>query len=88
VSDLESDNLPQHDPPADAELVQPEVDERHDSILVDGDDADHVFPPTELDPYTPEPGPRPGERKAFQVLWVAIAIVVVLIAVAIYVAVR
>jgi hypothetical protein len=72
----------------EAHQLQPEVDDRHDSIVIEGDDADHVFPPSELDPYTPEPGPRAGDRRAFRVMWVAIAIIVVLIAVVIYVAVR
>jgi hypothetical protein len=38
--------------------------------------------PLPADPYTPEPGPGPGERQAFNVLrlaWIVIAIVVVAI---------
>jgi hypothetical protein len=38
--------------------------------------------PPPQDPYTPEPGPRPGERRAFRVLawaWLAVAIVVALV---------
>lgn len=84
MSDLESDRLPQHDPPAGSELLQPEVDERHDSIVVSGDDPEHVLPPTELDPYTPEPGPTPGERRPFAALWIALAILVGLLAVVIF----
>ena len=41
-----------------------------------------------LDPYTPEPGPGPGERRAFSVLrlsWIPIAI---LVAIVVYAAVR
>jgi len=85
MSDIESDHLPQHDPPADAELVQPEVDERRDSIVVAGDDADHVLPPSELDPYTPEPGAGARPRLA---LWIGLAVLVGLIVFAIVVAVR
>jgi len=85
MSDIESDNLPQHDPPADAELVQPEVDERTDSIIVEGDDVDHVLPPTELDPYTPEPNPRAGGRIA---VWLGLAILVALVVFVIVLAVR
>lgn len=85
MSDIESDHLPQHDPPADAELVQPEVDERHDSIVVAGDDADHVLPPTELDPYTPEPSARGGQRLA---LWIGLVVLVALIVLAVVLAVR
>jgi hypothetical protein len=60
---------------------QPEVDDRHDSILVEGDDVDHVLPPQELDPFTPEPAPPQRARRA---MWVAVAIVVVLAAVVLY----
>ena len=70
------------------ENLQPEVDDRRDSILVEGDDADHVLPPLELDPYTPEPGPRAGDRKAFNALWIAIAIVLLVVALVVYAAVR
>jgi hypothetical protein len=56
---------------------QHEVDDRHDSIVVEGDDADHVMPPQELDPFTPEPAPSENARTA---LWIALAIAVVLIA--------
>jgi hypothetical protein len=38
--------------------------------------------PPEADPYTPEPGPGPGEQRAFNVLrlaWIVIAIVVAVI---------
>ena len=70
------------------ENLQPQVDDRRDSILVEGDDSDHVLPPPELDPYTPEPGARAGERKAFKALWVAIAIVLLVVALVVYAAVR
>lgn len=64
---------------------QPEVDDRHDSILVEGDDADHVLPPSELDPYTPEPRAPAGARN---VLWVALAIIVIVLLVVVYAIVR
>ena len=38
--------------------------------------------PPAVDPYTPEPGPGPGEQRAFNVLrlaWAVIAIVVIVI---------
>jgi hypothetical protein len=74
------EHVPQHDPSPDAGLVQPEVKERHDSVVVDGDDRDHVLPPNELEPYTPEAS-RGGPRIA---LWIGLA---VLVAVAIVIAV-
>ena len=64
---------------------QHEVDRRHDSIVVEGDDADHVFPPQELDPYTPEPA---ASEKARNVLWVAVAVVVVMALVVLYAVLR
>ena len=85
MSEIESDRVPQHDPPPDAELVQPEVDERDDSLVVEGDDRDHVLPPTELDPYTPDFAPPPRAKRA---LWVAIAILLVVVAIVVYAAIR
>ena len=86
MSDIESDRVPKHDPPADANLIQPEVDERDDSIVVEGDDPDHVLPPTELDPYTPDPAPP--TQKARTALWVAIVVLLVVVAIVIYAATR
>ena len=57
---------------------QPDPDERRDSIVVDGDDPDHVLPPQELDPFTPEPAPPARAKGA---LWIALLVVVVLLAV-------
>ena len=85
MSDIESDHVPQHDPPPSAGLVQPEVDERHDSIIVEGDDAGHVLPPSELDPYTPEPAPA---QRAASALWIAIIVLLVVIAAVVYAATR
>jgi hypothetical protein len=64
---------------------QPEVDDRHDSILVEGDDADHVLPPSELDPFTPEPAPPEKARNA---MWLAVAIIVVIVLVVLYTVLR
>jgi hypothetical protein len=47
--------------------------------VVEGDDEIPRQPAPPLDPYTPEPGPRPGEGRAFASLrwaWLPIAIVV------------
>jgi hypothetical protein len=64
---------------------QPEVDERHDSIVVEGDDADHVLPPQELDPFTPEPDPTGKARTS---LLVALGVIVVVLVIVIVAAVR
>jgi hypothetical protein len=76
-----SDRVPQHDPPSDADLVQPEVDERDDSLLVEGDDADHVLPPTELDPFTPDTTQTGKQRLALWIALVVVAVAIVVIAV-------
>ena len=65
---------------------QHDVDDRHDSLVVEGDDADHVLPPSELDPYTPEPAPPDGRARG--VLAIALVILVVLVVIAIYGATR
>jgi len=65
---------------------QPEVDARHDSIVVEGEDADHVLPPQELDPFTPEPAPPRGTRAPLAVALVVI--VALLVVVAVYAATR
>jgi hypothetical protein len=63
---------------------QPEVDDRHDSLVIEGEDADHVLPPSELDPYTPEPS---APRSARGALWIALVVIVcILLAVGIYAA--
>jgi hypothetical protein len=80
-----SDRVPQHDPPDGAELIQPEVDERNDSLVVEGDDRDHVLPPTELDPFTPDTTQTAKQRTA---LWVALTAVVVAIVVIAVLALR
>lgn len=64
---------------------QPEVDGRHDSIVVEGDDVDHVLPPSELDPYTPEPATSARTASA---LWIAILVLLVVAAAVIYAATR
>ena len=65
---------------------QPEVDARHDSIVVEGDDVDHVLPPQQLDPFTPEPAPR-GKARAAAALALLVT-VAVLVVVVVYAATR
>ena len=65
---------------------QHDVEDRHDSLVVEGDDRDHVLPPTDLDPYTPEPAPP--DRRARGILVVALLVLVVLVVIAIYGATR
>jgi hypothetical protein len=51
--------------------------------LVEGEDD---APP--LDPYTPEPGPRVGERRAFRVLSLAFIVIGIVVAIVVWAAVR
>jgi hypothetical protein len=44
--------------------------QRDPEVLIGDDDVPRQ-PAPPLDPYTPEPGPRPGEQRAFKVLWLA-----------------
>ena len=60
----------------EARLVDPEP------VVLEGDDDLPRQPSPPLDPFTPEPGPRPGEERAFRVLrwaWVPILIVVAIV---------
>ena len=60
----------------------PERPVQRDPEVLEGEDQIPREPPAPLDPYTPEPGPRPGEQRAFKVMrwaWVLIAIVVALV---------
>ena len=58
---------------------------QHDPQVLEGDDELPRQPAPPLDPFTPEPGPGPGERRAFRVMrlaWIVLAIVVVIVLVA------
>jgi hypothetical protein len=53
--------------------------------VIEGKDEVPRQPAPPLDPYTPEPGPGPGEQRAFNVLrwaWVPLAIAALLILIA------
>ena len=55
------------------EFVEPETP------VVTGDDDIPRQPAPPLDPFTPEPGPRPGEQRAFRVMrlaWIAVGLVI------------
>jgi hypothetical protein len=58
---------------------------QHDPQVLEGEDELPRQPAPPLDPYTPEPGPGPGERRAFGVMrlaWIAVAIVVAIVLIA------
>ena len=55
---------------------------QHDPQVLEGEDELPRQPAAPLDPFTPEPGPGPGERRAFGVLrlaWIVVAIVIVIV---------
>lgn len=67
------------------------TDEReiqHEPQVLEGDDDVPRQPAPSLDPYTPEPGPRPGEERAFSVLRLAWIPVLIAIAIVVWAALR
>jgi len=61
------------------------VDAEEPIPVLEGDDDIPRQPAPPLDPYTPEPGPRAGDERAFRVLrlaWIPIAIALVIIVIA------
>jgi hypothetical protein len=64
---------------------EPEGRPQHESF--EGEEELLGGPPPSRDPYTPEPGPGPGEEQAFNVLrwaWVPLLIVVFVILIALF----
>ena len=61
---------------------------QHDPQVLEGDDELPRQPAASLDPYTPEPGPRSGDRRAFRVLRLAWVLLGILAVVVLYVALR
>jgi hypothetical protein len=58
---------------------------QHEPQVLEGDDELPRQPAPPLDPFTPEPGPGRGERRAFSVMrlaWIPIAIVVAIVVLA------
>ena len=61
---------------------------QHDPQVLEGDDELPRQPAPPIDPYTPEPGPVPGDRRAFKVMRLAFIVVGIAIAILIYAALR
>ena len=61
---------------------------QHEPQVLEGDDESPRQPAPPLDPYTPEPGPGPGERRAFSVLRLAWIPILVVIAIVVWAALR
>ena len=67
------------------------TDERevqHEPQVLEGDDDVPRQPAPPLDPYTPEPGPRAGEERAFSVMRLAWIPVLIAIAIVVWAAFR
>jgi hypothetical protein len=59
-----------------------------DPVVLEGEDELPRQPAPPLDPYTPEPGPGPGERRPFLVLSATVIVLTVVLALVIWAAVR
>jgi hypothetical protein len=63
-------------------MSEREHEVQHEPQVLEGDDELPRQPAPPLDPYTPEPGPGPGERRAFRVMrlaWIVVGIVVAIV---------
>jgi hypothetical protein len=61
---------------------------QHDPQVLEGEDEFPREPAPPLDPYTPEPGPRAGERRAFRVMRLSWLVIAILVAIVVYAALR
>lgn len=60
---------------------------QHDPQVLEGEDELPRQPSPPIDPFTPEPGPGPGERRAFRVMrlaWIVLAIVIAIVLLALF----
>jgi hypothetical protein len=68
--------------------VDEEREVEHEPQVLEGDDELPRQPVMPHDPYVPEPGPRPGERRAFRVLMLAFIPIAVTVGIVIWAAFR
>jgi hypothetical protein len=61
---------------------------QHDPQVLEGEDELPRQPASPRDPYTPEPGPGRGERRAFGVMRIALIVIAIGVAILIYAALR
>ena len=61
---------------------------QHEPQVLEGDDDLPRQPSPPRDPFTPEPGPRPGERRAFRIMRLAFIPVLIAVALVVYSAFR
>jgi hypothetical protein len=58
---------------------EPEREVQHEPQVLEGEDDLPRQPTSQRDPFVPEPGIRPGEEKAFNVMrlaWIPVVIVI------------
>jgi len=68
--------------------VTDEREVQHEPQVLEGDDDVPRQPAPPLAPYTPEPGPRAGEERAFSVMRLAWIPVLIAIAIVVWAALR
>jgi hypothetical protein len=61
---------------------------QHEPQVLEGEDELPRQPAPPLDPYTPEPGPVPGDRRAFRVMRLAVVVVLIVLAIVVIAALR
>lgn len=61
---------------------------QRDPQVLEGDDELPRQPAPPVDPYTPEPGPGRGEKRAFHVLRLSWIVVAIVVAIVVYAALR
>ena len=63
-------------------MSEREREVQHEPQVLEGEDELPRQPSPPRDPFTPEPGPGPGERRAFRVMrlaWIVVGIVVAIV---------
>jgi hypothetical protein len=68
--------------------VDEEREVQHTPQVLEGEDDLPRQPTTQRDPFVPEPGPRPGERRAFRVMLWSLVPIAIVVAVVVWAAVR
>ena len=61
---------------------------QHDPQVLEGEDESPRQPAPPFDPYTPDLGPGPGERRAYRVMRLAFIAIAIVVAVVVYAAFR
>jgi hypothetical protein len=61
---------------------------QHDPQVLEGEDELPRQPAPPLDPYTPEPSPRPGERRAWATMRLALIPIAIVVAILLYAGLR